>query len=208
MSPVWEILIPTIPHRHEKLLTLLETLDEQMRPEVRVIVWRDNLEHLYRDKLQGLMDAATAPYVSTLADDDSVSPDFIVRCLAAMETGPDYVGFRVRYTLDGVVKQSVVHSLKCPEWTEGAAVIYRDLMYYNPIRRELAQQARFRGDDCDREWANDLRALGFVKKEVFIDAELLYYQNSVRDNFYMHREPYPRSWIKPLPTYPWLDVMK
>src|SRR5271170_3483144 len=111
-----------------------------MLPGVRVVVWRDNLEHPYRDKLQGLMDAATADYVSTLADDDMVSPHFISAIIEAMmRFGNDYIGFRVRYTRDGILQQPVVHSLACGGWIDGAAQLNRDLMYYNPIRRELAQ---------------------------------------------------------------------
>lgn len=44
MPVTWQILIPTIPHRHDKLAGLLETLDAQMRPGVGVLAYRDNLE--------------------------------------------------------------------------------------------------------------------------------------------------------------------
>ena len=47
-------------------------------------------------------DMATADYTSHLANDDSVAPDFIPRVLEAMESDPDYVGFKVRYTEAGV----------------------------------------------------------------------------------------------------------
>ena len=98
----WQILITTIPHRHDKLCALLEYLDAQMRPGVGVLLCRD--EHLagYRPGLQALMDAATAEYVSAIADDDTYSPDAIPRITAALETRPDYVGFRVRLTENGV----------------------------------------------------------------------------------------------------------
>lgn len=208
MSVTWEILIPTIPHRHAKLVSLLAALDAQMTPEVRVTVWRDNLESTYCQKLQGLMDSATAPYVSTLADDDMVSPDFISSVLEAMASEADYIGFRVRYVFDGVVMTPVVHSLDCGEWRNTPDVILRDLMYYNPIRREHAQRVKFRGVECDREWANDLREIGCVQTETFIDAEMLYYQVSSGDNFYVRREPYPDSWVSPLPSYPWLTIME
>ena len=98
---LWQLLITTIPHRHEKLCGLLETLDAQMRPGVGVLLARDTRLAGYRPALQALMDAATAEYVSAIADDDSVSPEFIPAITQALETRPDYVGFRVRYTENG-----------------------------------------------------------------------------------------------------------
>jgi hypothetical protein len=194
----WQLLIPHIPHRHAKLLELLDVLAAQMRPGVEILVFTDNLEHSYAEKCQALADAATADYTSHLGNDDSVSPDFIPRVLEALEQEPDYVGFKVRYTEAGVRQMPVIHSLQCGCWSDTPEVLLRDLMYYNPIRRELAEQVRFRGPYCDVEWADDLRALGCVKTEVFIDEELHYYQRDPADNFHTPREPMP----EPLPPLP------
>lgn len=206
-APRWQILIATIPHRHLKLADLLQVLDAQMLPDVRVLVYRDNLEASYAGKLQALMDAATATYVSVLSDDDSVSPDFLPRVHTAMESDPDQIGFRVRYTEAGVRQQPVIHSLACGGWLDTPAELRRDIMYFNPMRRELAQLARFRGFGCDAEWADDLRALGCVKTEVLIDDEVFYYQRDSADNFHSPRQPLPPETILPLPVYPWLDVL-
>jgi hypothetical protein len=157
--------------------------------------------------MQALMDHASADYVSTLSDDDSVAPGFIPRCLAAMETGPDQVGFRVRYTEAGRLQQQVIHSLTCGGWYETATGYYRDIMHFNPVRRELAQQVRFRGVVCDVEWAEDLRALGIIKTEVFIDDEILYYMRDVADNFHSPRVPFAVEDIPPLPVYPWCEYL-
>jgi hypothetical protein len=56
----YQILIPHIPHRHDKFCQLLETLKPQMRPGVEVLVYADNLEATYCEKLQTLADAADA----------------------------------------------------------------------------------------------------------------------------------------------------
>ncbi len=204
---IWQILIPTIPHRHVRLCGLLQVLDAQMRPDVRVTVYYDNLQASYRSKLQALYDAATADYVSSLADDDSVAPDFIPKVLNAMSEQPDQVGFRVRYTESGIRALPVIHSIRCGGWYQDGAGLYRDHMYYNPVRRELAQQVRFRGVACDEEWAEDLRKLGIVKTEEFIDEEVFYYQRTITDNFDTPKSPYSADQIPPLPEYPWLDVL-
>jgi hypothetical protein len=193
----WQVLIPHIPHRHDKLVELLDVLAAQMQPGVEVLIFTDNLEHSYAEKCQALADASTADYTSHLGNDDSVSPDFIPKVMEALEQWPDYVGFRVRYTEAGILQKPVVHSLQCGGWSDGE-VLRRDLMYYNPIRRGLAQRVKFRGPYCDMEWADDLRALGCVRTEVFIDEELHYYQRDPADNFHTSREPFPG----PLPEIP------
>ena len=175
-----------------------------MRPVVEVLVYTDNLDVSYQEKLQTLQDMATADYTSHLANDDSVAPDFIPRVLEALEQEPDYVGFYVRYTEAGVRQQQVIHSLQCGRWLDTPERLERDLMYYNPIRRELANEVKFRGEFCDVEWAEDLRRLGIVKSEVFIDDEMLYYRRDNQDNFHTPRVPMPVDEIPVLPEYPFV----
>jgi hypothetical protein len=202
---LWQILIPHIAGaRHAKLCALLDVLAPQMMPGVEVVIYADNLEASYEAKLQALTDSATADYVSVLSDDDMVAPDFIPRVTEAMAPGPDYVGFRVRYTEDGIAQRPVIHSLACGGWNDNSrdGEMHRDLMYYNPVRREHAQRVRFRGPTCDIEWADDLRALGCVRTEVFIDAELHYYQRVSSDNFHTARQPLPAGEIPDPPARP------
>lgn len=203
----WQILIPHMPHRHAKLIALLDVLAAQMQPGVEVVIYTDNLEASYAEKCQALADYATADYTSHLGNDDSVSPDFVPKILDAFDQDPDYVGFRVRYTEAGVRQQPVVHSLACGGWSDTPDGLYRDLMYYNPIRRTLADMVRFRGPFCDIEWGDDLRALECVKTEVFIDEELHYYQRDCSDNFHTNRQPMPADLIPEPPsvtTYPFI----
>lgn len=219
-DPVWNILITTIPHRHDKLCGLLELIDSQMRPGVSVLVCRD--EHLagYRPGLQALMDAATAEYVSAIADDDLYAPDAIPQVMAALETRPDYVGFRQRFTENGIRRYPVTNTLACYGWNgcvpselgysrpippEGFQL---DLHYVNPVRREHAQRVRFRGLACDTQWADDMRELGCVETEVFIDAEILWYQRDLSDYISTPRQPLPGELVQPLPSYPWLSVVE
>lgn len=204
MPPSWQILIPHMPHRHAKLVALLDALGAQMAPGVEVIVYTDNLELPYREKLQTLYDAAAADYVSSLGNDDMVAPNFVERIQGALAQRPDYVGFRVHYTEAGRVMPPVVHSLSCGGWSDTPSGYFRDLMYYNPIRRELAERVRFRGDYCDVEWADDLRALGCVQTEVFVDEALLLYRRDPADNFHTRREPMAPDEIPPLPEYPFV----
>lgn len=206
---LYQFLVPTVPHRHEKLCRLLEVIDRQVVPEVEALVYRDNLRISYREKLQALSDFATGDYVSILQDDDSIAPDYLVRVLEALKEDPDQVGFRVRHTTDGI-HANVIHSkIHWPGEMFTGDTYYRDFMYFNPMRRELFQAVRFRGDACDDEWTHDQRALGAVKTEVFIDDQMLYYMRTSNDNWHTlrSRPPLPADEIPALPAYPWLRVL-
>jgi hypothetical protein len=205
----YQILIPHIPHRHDKFCQLLETLKPQMRPGVEVLVYADNLEATYCEKLQTLADAADADYTSHLANDDSVAPDYIDKLWPAFDEDPDYIGFRVKYTLNGERGLPVIHSaMHSNGWWDEPTILRRDFMYYNPIRRSIADQIRFRGLYCDMEWAEDVRNSGLVKREVFIDDELHYYQTESADNFFTGRQPMPVDEIPELPSYPFVRYIE
>jgi len=162
------------------------------------------------------MEASQAGYISFIADDDWVAPDFVGRVMAALEEKPDYVGFPVRYTLDGAPQVPVEHSLRHGHWNSVAdvgadAVLVRDIVHHNPIRRELALLARWRTDhqNGDEFWAADLRATGRVRTEAWIPEPMYYYQETSQ-SWTRVREgvpgPMPEADIPPLPRYHWLTA--
>src|SRR3954464_12448191 len=108
----WDILICSIEHRADMLDALLVELGLQLVPGVGVRVFRDNLETVYGEKCQRLLDSSTADYVSFLDDDDWVAEDFVETIMEALYLEPDYVGFKVLYTVDGEPQMPVFHTLK------------------------------------------------------------------------------------------------
>jgi glycosyltransferase involved in cell wall biosynthesis len=178
MTPTWDLLVCSIPHRDEMLRGLLAELDRQHQPGVGVIIHRDNTDLPYGDKCQLLLDASTADYVNFLDDDDWIEPDYINVIREALDQQPDYVGFNVDFTEDGVKQVPVYHTLQHSGWVNNPEALYRDINHFNPIRRDLAVQGRWEGGcGADRNWADQLRGLGCVKTEVYIDRELLHYRH-------------------------------
>jgi glycosyltransferase involved in cell wall biosynthesis len=178
MTPTWDILIASIPHRDHMLTELLAELDRQHQPGVGVLIFRDNIDIQYGDKCQRLLDASHAEYVSFLDDDDWIEPDFIDVIREALDQRPDYVGFNVDFTEDGVKQMPVIHSLQHTGWVDNPEALYRDIVHFNPIRRDLAVQSKWAGGcGADRHWADGLRELGCVKTEVYIDRELHHYRH-------------------------------
>jgi hypothetical protein len=208
-EPSWDMLITSIPHRHEKLLLLLAELDRQLPvPGAGVRIYRDNLEHPYGNKTQDLVSSSRASWVSCIDDDDMVAPDFVSRVMAALETDPDYVGFPVRWTRDGALQVHVEHSLRHGGWQDTADMLKRDITQFNPIRRELALLGTWAGGyEAERRWAEAVRASGKAVTETWIDEPVYYYQESSSDTFKSNRQPWPAEQIPPLPSYPWLTAI-
>jgi Glycosyl transferase family 2 len=201
----WQLLIATIPHRHEKLCALLAELDRQWQPGFGVLVYRDNLEHEVGTKRQALLEAATATYVSFMDDDDDVSPYFVSRIMGALPEQPDYVGFVVVYWEDGEPMWRSEHSLRYPGWHQWPEKIVRDISHLNPIRRELALQGHFSGDKGeDFDWAEQIRQSGALHDEVWLPETMYNYRFSENDCHRTFRRPLLPEQIKPLPDYPWL----
>jgi glycosyltransferase involved in cell wall biosynthesis len=187
---LWQILVCSIWHRTGLLTELLDALAEQMLPGVGVIVFRDNLQTGYGDKCQALLEASTAEYVSFIDDDDMIDRDFVALIVAALERRPDYVGFNVRHTEDGVLQVPVIHSLEYPGWHNTPELLTRDIAHFNPIRRELALLSRwYGGNGADRQWAEGLRERCCVHTQEYIPLELLHYRHVMADTFEAPRVP-------------------
>lgn len=199
----WDLMITSIPHRHEKLCLLLAELDRQARPDVGVILYRDDLEAEYGDKVQAMVDASSADYVSCVDDDDMVAPGYLGKVTAALAGGPDYVGFRVLWTRDGIAQRPVTHALRCGGWQDTPEQLYRDITQFNPVRRELARSGTWAGGyEAERRWADQVRESGLVTREAFIDEPLYWYQECSGDTFVTIRRPL--GVMPPLPAYRWL----
>lgn len=207
MTPTWDIMICSIPHRDRTMHELLAELDTQMQPGVGVITFRDNLQTQYGAKIAAMIAYSDADYVSCIDDDDLVAPDFIRRVQAALEEKPDYVGFRVRFTADGDLQKTVEHSLRHRVWETREDMIVRDIAQFNPIRRELALLGTWEGGyAAEARWANEVRASGKCVTEAFIADEMYYYRHQGGDTFLTVRSP--RESCPPLPEYPWLTVLE
>ena len=210
----WDLLLPTIVHRHDLACGLLEEIGRQWQPGLGVIVYRDNLQlrgNASYAKWQALEEMSSADYTSFISDDDWVAPDFVAKVMQALEGGPDCVGFRYRYTIDGKPGPQVVHSVRYGDWSDQGGKLTRPIGHYNPVRRELALLAKWRPvQDADRHWAATLAASGRVRDEAFIDEEMYHYRETgeswSRSGSILSAAPLPADQIRPLPDYPWLTV--
>lgn len=206
---LWDILICAIPHRHQRLCGLLAELDRQQLPGMSVLVYRDNLEHTIAEKRQALLEASGAEYTCFIDDDDMVPPWYAARIMQALQERPDYIGFRVKYLIDGEDQWlPAEHSLRHSGWWGSNAGLYRDISHLNPVRREVALAGKFDGGEYseDSRWAAMVRDSGLARSEVFISADMYWYQYSTSDNAKVTARQ-PAREIPPLPVYPWLEAL-
>jgi hypothetical protein len=202
----YDLLIPTIPHRHHKLCALLNEIDRQWQSGLGVIVYRDNLQASLRCKFQALLDASRADYVSWMDDDDWPRHDYVARVMRAIASLPDYVGFQVCFTVNGQRELPVTHSLRYGGWANTPKDITRDITALNPIRRSCAMQGKWdfvQDHGADRDWARQVRESGCCTTEVFIGLEMYHYRFSTSDSFLTPREPMAGP-LPLLPSYHWL----
>lgn len=170
------ILICTLPQRWADLSALMGTLNPQILPDVEVVISSDDMIKSIGQKRNDLLDAAKGDYVCFIDDDDQISDQYVFLMLNALATEPDCVGINGVMYSKGRTRKPFTHSIKHGRWYEDSEQFYRTPNHWNPIRRELAQQVRFKpinhGEDHD--YSN--RILPLLKTEVYVEPPVYYYQ--------------------------------
>lgn len=198
-TPVWTILVPTIPRRAALFARLMDRLLPQLDDydgRVRVVAWLNEGTPRLAEIRDALVDHAAASgseYVSFIDDDDLVPTDYVGSILAALPGRPDHIGFPIRYFKNGKDQGLVDHSLRWPRWGArvrretdppgGKLVLYRDFTHIDPIRTELARSASFASAGPhvaeDRAWCRGVRLhvhdRGRPMTEVYIPKVMYHY---------------------------------
>lgn len=182
VTPVWTILVPTLGERRplfERLMAGLLPQVEAAAGRVLVRGWHNDGRPSLPEIRQAMVAEVTTPYLSFVDDDDLVSPHYVDRVMAALETGPDYVGFQVQCYSDGAPIAVAYHSLEFTEWRNLTGRFERDISHINPIRTVHARRANFArtrsGGAEDRAWAAQLRRSRVLKTQVLVPHILYHY---------------------------------
>lgn len=183
-APTWTILIPTIPQRAMLLDRLLGILLPQLEPyggAVTVLAWRNAGQPTLGEIRDRLVADAPGHYVSFIDDDDRVPEYYVSEIMAALESGPDHVGFQLDYSTDGIGHEIVDHSLRHGRWARDASgQLVRDFTHIDPIRRSVAMLGSFityrRNRAEDRHWVKQVRRSGALVTESYIDKVIYYYE--------------------------------
>lgn len=181
-APSWTILVPTLGERRPLFERLMAGLLPQLDPyagRVRVVGWHNDGSPSLPKIRQRMVETAATEYVSFVDDDDLVSPDYVAEIVAALDSRPDYVGFQVQCYSDSVPIAVAYHSLEFRRWRNLRGRFERDISHINPIRTALARRADFSltrtGGAEDRAWADQLRRLRVLRRQVVVDRILYHY---------------------------------
>ena len=177
----WSIMILTQPSRTAYLARLQAVLKPQLVGGVEMDVATFDPKLSLGENRQKLIESAKGQYVNFIDDDDLIPNKYVAMILPLLD-GVDYIGYRVQMFTDGVKQKPTFHSLIYDKWTSDEKGFYRDISHINPIRRELALKVKMSGGHGeDQRWADQLRSLGIVKTQHYIDEVMYsYYFRSAR----------------------------
>jgi glycosyltransferase involved in cell wall biosynthesis len=178
--PTWTILVPTLGQRADLFARLLTVLLPQLDDHggrVRLLCW---WSHGYpsigviRDRM---LAHARSEYVSFVDDDDLVPDYYVAEVVAALQSRPDHVGFKVEYSRDGVVREVIDHSLRYRRWGRNRRGLFRDVTHIDPVRLDVARRGRFAvvhpGQAEDHAWVDQVRR--FMRTEEYVDKVMYHY---------------------------------
>lgn len=191
----WEILILTQPSRERLLQRLLAVLRPQVEelPDVQIVTRMFNRSMDLGSNRQMMIDASTAAYLNFLDDDDLVPFDYVSTIYPLLDGEVDYIGFQLQLYVNDEKQRPTFHSLRYDRWSSDDKGYYRDISHLNPIRRELAIQAKMSGGAGeDQRWCEELTKLGIVKTEHYVDRVMYYYLFRTNKNDREARAPIAR----------------
>ena len=184
-----------MPTRKEFLDRLFKNIFPQLVDGVQFVIREHDPEMSLGSNRQLMREKSSAEYVTFIDDDDLVAPNYVAKILPLLDR--DYVGFRVQaYEDDVPLPGPTYHSLLCGGWfdktyADGTKSWHRDISHINPIKRELALAVPMYGGFAeDSRWAGELRSLGIVKTEHYIEDVMYHYLS----------RPFKKDGVKPGPV--------
>jgi glycosyltransferase involved in cell wall biosynthesis len=177
--PRLSILCATVVNRADLFAKLHAHLQAQAQGKpVEIVVACDNKEISIGLKRQQLLERATGDYVSSIDDDDWVAPDYVDRLLAALESSPDCVGFKIECVMNGGVPQSAITSMRYRRWgdNQDGFRFTRSIYHKSVTRRDLALKCGFPDMRYGEDKIFSEKIMHLVKREVFVDAVLYFYR--------------------------------
>jgi hypothetical protein len=171
-----EILILTMQTREKYLARILDCLQPQVTPEVKVTIRMCDPNYTLGENREMMRRASVGEYIC-FVDDDDVVPCYYVNTILPLLDGVDIIGFEAQLYVDGELDpHRDLHTITAGSWYNTETTFYRDISHLSPIRRELALAAPMEGGHGeDGRWADKMRTLGVLKTEHYIQDKIMYY---------------------------------
>jgi glycosyltransferase involved in cell wall biosynthesis len=197
-APLWSVLIASLAHREEKLMSLLGSVLPQAQAShagIEVVVFQNNGSRPLGEYRTSLLRAARGAYLCFIDDDDQVPADYVAAIVEALEKDPDVVAFRQLCT--NLPARFTDFSLRHQDgpWDE---VLYgnppqhtylREFSHVQPVRSEIARRADFLGSPWDNTGEDMMYVRRVVpllrergSRELYLDEVLYHYAYSRHDS--------------------------
>jgi glycosyltransferase involved in cell wall biosynthesis len=187
MTPRLTILLPTVEARAKLFAQLHAHITAQAAGKpVEVLVACDNKEISIGKKRQNLLEQATGDYVCYIDDDDWVADDYVDSILAALESSPDCVGFKIRCIMNGGAPLMASASMRYKTWgdNQDGFRFVRSCYHKTPCRRDIALRVGFPDLRYCEDRPYSMGIMRHLKTEEYIDA-ILYEYRYKHENFAM-----------------------
>ena len=185
-TPKLSILVPSIPSRFDRLVTLYRKLEILVGDHpVEILCCIDNKKRSIGLKRDTLVQAARGDYIAFVDDDDEISDDYVESILKAIEEGSDVIVFKQHCTInDGNVftvdfdvnNINEEATIVDDKWID----IKRKPFHICGWKREIAQKHRFPDASYGEDWYWCVRALADVHSQTKIDKHLHFYRYNDR----------------------------
>ena len=179
MKPLLSVLIPTVPERMDKVVTLIKSLSKQNNGKAEILYFGDDRKRTIGAKRNGVLSLARGKYVAFCDDDDRVSGDYISAITQAAEKDVSVISFRQSAIWNGQHSEVEFSIKNTNEAFAPKSITKRFPWHVCAWRREIAQQCVF----SEKNWGEDAdwveQAAAHARNEIHIPRVLHYYEHGI-----------------------------
>lgn len=196
MTPLFAILIPTLPDRKHLLDRVMAQLNQQRAGHnCIIIINEDNYERTTGVKRNELIEAALerkATHVAFVDDDDLVGPNYVKRNMEGVNGDFDCCELWGQYYENGRQFNPFHHSLIHKRWYQDDKFYYRMPNHLNCVKLDLIKDIRYEDITVgeDGRWSEAVRDAGVLKTEYPVKEIIYYYfQGKSKTKHQIDQEP-------------------
>lgn len=167
-----------LPKIQKQLFDQYNSLVEQDRERVEIIVLIDNKKQVLGHKRNLMVDMAQGKYIAFVDDDDRVADDYICTLLEATASNADAILFWVSVTINGGLPKMTYFSKDVKADYDTVDGYYRIPNHVSCIKRSVSLKAAFPNIIYQEDVGYSKMLLPNLKTEHLIDKVLYYYDFS------------------------------
>ena len=180
MSKILSILIPTLPSRIEKYLSLVNKINHQITSNnlneyVQVLSILDTKEMTVGEKRNNLVNLSCGKYVIFLDDDDNISDNYVLQIYNGCLSGADVVTFKGEYHENNSYHSDFIISNMVIRDYNQHGLMYRKPNHICAVLRSISIQCPFPHINYEEDSKYSELINAHIKNECHINEKLYFY---------------------------------